>query len=144
MENNFGKLIRAAMTARGLDRREMVKALGYRNTAKGFRRLDAWLAGECPRKPLFDQLVDILGLFPGDLKQAYKEDEQERMRLEALERAKDPRYHVYIPAFAGVAVKRYLDGGLSIEEALDEARRIAEGRRFMVITAENKRICCGR
>jgi len=51
--------LRALMRERGVDRRTFVEAFGWRNRSRGFRRLDAWLAGEPPNE---GQLLGIVRL----------------------------------------------------------------------------------
>jgi len=67
----IGKLISAAMESQGLKRKDLVRAVGYRNLNKGRRAVDACLdRGDCSNEFLMKGLSRALGLDPGEIGKA--------------------------------------------------------------------------
>lgn len=73
----IGRLLAERTAALGLDRNDLVRALGYRNPARGRRRLDALLEGREEAPGLRARLAEALGLPPEGLDVAFAESRRE-------------------------------------------------------------------
>lgn len=80
----ISKLIAKIVQDSGLRRSEFVHRIGYRNTAKGLRRLDEWLENGCGDGGFIERLKDSYG--PADLEKALADTEavHEREHQEAV------------------------------------------------------------
>ena len=142
MEKRFAKLIREAMGESGVDRKALVNALGYRNQAKGFRRVDEWLAGDCPsREPMLSRLASALSLDVTDLVKARKEDYLDEAYEYVCQRAKDPCWYLFVIAFMGCAVKYRFPLTMTEDEVLAEGAKLANGSRYSIQSMMGNRTC---
>jgi hypothetical protein len=105
----MGELITEAMEDKGLQRRDLVKALGYTNHNKGRRNLDASIdEGDCSNEFIRQHLPLALGLTPAQVCKA----------RELLE--KDPEYpYQYEVAFTD-RISPETGGMAAFEEKLDK------------------------
>ena len=141
MENRFSRLIHEAMAESGVDRKALVKALGYRNRAKGFRRVDEWLAGDCLREPLRSALAAALSIDVSDLIKAHKEDWLDAAYEYACQRAKDPYWYLFVIAFMGCAVRYSFPLSMTEDEVLVEGAKLAHGGRYSIESHLGELIC---
>ncbi|MDH7499110.1 MAG: hypothetical protein QHH30_01830 [candidate division NC10 bacterium] len=95
----IGRLISEAMKSQGMERKDLVKALGYVNLNKGRRNLDACLdGGDCSNYFLMKGLPRALGVDPAKVEEAAQlTRRQQAEEAEARERAQF-RPHIYIEA----------------------------------------------
>ena len=118
--------IKTQMTARGIRRRDVAQRLGYRNIAKGLRRLDAWLAGtRQPAPQQRRQLAAFLEMSPEDLDALLSQDRQLRHKKRREKRANNPYYYLTLRLIPAFYQTRKLPVELSQREAIALARQTA-------------------
>lgn len=71
----ISRLIALIITDSGLRRSEFVQAIGYKNAAKGLRRLDEWLQNGSGDEGCLQRMVDALHPDPAELEHALAETE---------------------------------------------------------------------
>jgi hypothetical protein len=77
---NLGAFIRAERKRRGLTLGQLARQVGYRNLAKGTRRLSCLEQTGTARADLLAHVVDTLGLNWTMVERLAEEDRQERLR----------------------------------------------------------------
>ena len=122
----IGTLIRVRMSELDLSRGELAKRLGYRNLARGIRRIDALCDGDIERtKHLFELLPQALETSPESVKRALEEslreiksaEEQEAEAREKLWR-ENFRPHVIIVAERTIPSPIFVAALLGVERLL--------------------------
>lgn len=155
----MGELVTQAMRDRGMARKDLVKALGYKNTPKGRRNLDACLdKGVCSNAFLRKNFPPVLGLDPAKVEEAIRlTEEQKKQEANRVARARfEP--HIYIEvrrtfpifaiAFSGAGRNLYIDlppelPSLSEEEQMERVGQIvrehyvANGGKCELVGASN-------
>lgn len=121
--------LRELMREHGLDRRTFVARFGWRNRSRGFRRLDAWLAGEPPNEDHLLRVVAMLGVGRNVFAEALQEDleawrawEKERWKEAYARRATDPRLYLEIPCGNFARGRAPLPEGTTVEAGREAAR----------------------
>jgi hypothetical protein len=76
----ISKLIARIIDESELSRSEFIQRLGYRNSVKGLRRLDVWLADGDGNADCLQKIVDAFHPDPAELKNALEETEAVRQR----------------------------------------------------------------
>jgi hypothetical protein len=127
--------------------RELVRRMGYRNEAKGLRRLQSWLRGEA--LPTGDQphrLGRALGLSDQELEQLLQHDASAMLNEARRRRGKDPRYYLTTRYFAGFYATAALEPWLDLEQALQQARDNSREKhlRCCLDTPENRQYWIGK
>ena len=125
----LSRFIRRQLALKGLNNAQFVHAMGYRNTAKGHRRLTAWLRGE--ETPMGDQVLRIAQALDLPFETVFEvifaaQEAQRRKRLET--RACDGNYYLYV-RMGPCVYPRYtlgyrLDDKTAIDIAVDRAREL--------------------
>ena len=65
MDSHLSQFIRQGLIKTGLNQAQFVRAMGYQNTAKGHRRLTAWLRGEeTPNEVQVRRIAEALDVSP--------------------------------------------------------------------------------
>ena len=65
MDSHLSQFIRQGLKQTGLNQTQFVRAMGYQNTAKGHRRLTAWLRGdETPNEVQVRRIAEALDVSP--------------------------------------------------------------------------------
>ncbi len=141
--------LRELMREHGLDRRTFVARFGWRNRSRGFRRLDAWLAGEPPNEDQLLRVVAMLGVgrdeFAGALREdheAWRAREGEMWREAYARRAADPALYLEIPCGSLARGRSPLPPGTTVEagrEAAREASARSPGRRVILDCPDGRR-----
>lgn len=121
-EVSIGDLVRGRMAALGLDRRALVVRMGYGNTVKGLRRVDAVLAGNLETAlAIRDRLGAALGIAPDAIAALAARDEGRRREAEDRAMLESFRPHaiavmeksvpspIFVAAFAGSDRRRRID-----------------------------------
>src|ERR1035437_7835838 len=76
----ISRFLRQIITDSGLRRSEFVHAIGYKNAAKGLRRLDEWLENGSGDEGCLQRMVDALHPDPAELENALVETERIHQR----------------------------------------------------------------
>ena len=95
----ISKLIARILTDSGLRRSEFVQSIGYRNTAKGLRRLDEWLNQGRGDEACIQRIASAYQSHAAELEQALDETEaiHEREQLEAFSEIEERERRRFIP-----------------------------------------------
>jgi hypothetical protein len=85
----------------GLRRQQFVRAIGFKNTSKGLRRLDDWLADGRGDEHLLRRIVDLYHPDPAELQSALQETEAIHQReyqeaVHAMEERERQRFRPFI------------------------------------------------
>ena len=145
MGSNFPSLLQEAMAKGMLDRRQAVQLLGYRNTNKGLRNLEAWLSGSRAQisKDHIQRIAGAFDLSEADLLAAINQDAEAEVQRRKELRRHDPHYRVTVRLMAAFYLTHKVPGSLSMDEALRQAHGLAEGRfRFAINTPEDQTYFC--
>jgi hypothetical protein len=100
-------------------RSEIAAGLGYRNIAKGLRRLDSWIDGSAP--PPDDKraaLAELLGLEDDALLEILASDRNAIGAKKRAKRATNPHYLLTIRIMAAVYSTKRLPLGITRREAI--------------------------
>ena len=76
----ISRLIALIITDSGLRRSEFVQAIGYKNVAKGLRRLDEWLQNGSGDEGCLQKIIDAFHPGPAELENALVETESIHQR----------------------------------------------------------------
>lgn len=147
MASHLSELIKNGMAQAGLDRKRLVRVLGYRNQNKGLGRLDAWLAGnDLPDgRDQIERLAVALNVETSLIATAIQTDIEAMKSLANAERRRNPNYRVTFRAVPGFYVTHELPGDLTLDEALRQAKNFFNGNvRFAVNTPDNTTYWCNR
>jgi hypothetical protein len=118
--------IRFVMTRRGIGRAELAQLLGYKNIAKGLRRLDAWTAGsERPGNSQRELLAEFLALSVEQLDALLAKDQKLLFDERRRKRAQDPHYYLTLRLMAAVYSTKRLPAGIARRKAIRTARELA-------------------
>ncbi len=122
---HFGRYVREARRSRGLSRRSTIKALGYVNEAKGFRKLDRLEVEGVSSAALWMKLVKVLDLDEAEARRAAEMDHAEDV-AEWREWVKQPtEMKLYLKPFPGFCFCQDLPSSVADDE--DRAERFATG-----------------
>jgi hypothetical protein len=78
--SHLGQYVREAREGRGLQRPEVVRLMGYRNVAKGLRRLDRLEADGDYHPQVLEKLVSVLDLDEDEVRRAVERDRRDMER----------------------------------------------------------------
>ncbi|HIA01473.1 MAG TPA: hypothetical protein EYN66_06115 [Myxococcales bacterium] len=110
----------------GIDRRNLPQLFGYRNTNKGLRRLDAWMAGsELPKGRQHELLAAFLSLSLLELDRLLQLDQQELGKRRRENRAQDPHYYLIVRLMAAFYQTQRLPAGTTRKQAISMTRNRA-------------------
>jgi len=125
--------LRELLLEHGIDRRTFVERFGWRNRSRGFRRLDAWLAGEPPNEDQLLRVVAMLGVgrdvFAGALREdfeAWRAREEEMWRQAYARRAADPTLYLEVPCGGLARGRSPLPPGTTVEAGREQAREASQ------------------
>lgn len=141
--------LRALLRDLNIDRRTFVQRFGWKNRSRGFRRLDAWLAGELPNEDQLLRIVRLLDVERAVFAEALREDLavhlawEEKMWKEAYaRRAADPRLYLEIPCGSIARGRMPLPAETTVEAGRELAREASSespGRRVALDCPDGRR-----
>jgi len=118
--------IQNLMKERGIERVKLPELLGYKNSNKGLRRLDAWMAGsELPKGRQRELLAVFLDLSLLELDQLLQLDQQELGKRRRENRAQDPHYYLIVRLMAAFYQTQQLPAGTTRKQAISMTRKRA-------------------
>ena len=136
----IGTLITGGLKTKGVQRKDLVRALGYSNFNKGRRNLDACMDhGECSNEFLRKHLPLVLGLTPAQVEEAIHLTEEKRRQEADQEARAQFQPHIYVEvkrtapifaiAFSGAGRNLYIDlppdlPSLPEEEQIERIRQL--------------------
>ena len=93
----IGTLIEEGLKTKGMQRKDLVRALGYTNINKGRRNLDACMdKGKCSNEFLRKHLPLVLGLTPAQVEEAIRLTEEKKWQDADQAARAQFRPHIYI------------------------------------------------